>query len=188
MDGNRFTKATLVVAIAMTLTAAFGPAAWAQNAADDVGLGFKGLGARIGMVDPEDASSTIDLGIHIDAGEFARNLHLQPIAEYWSVGVDVGTADIDISDFSLGMDLLLDFPLQDSRVVPYVGGGLGMHWLKFDDGVVDESRTKLGLNLEGGVRTDVMPNLSLFGELRYNFVSDANQLKLLGGFTYRFVY
>jgi hypothetical protein len=44
------------------------------------------------------------------------------------------------------------------------------------------------LNLQGGIESDVMPNLAIFGELRYNFVSDANQLKILGGFTYKFIY
>jgi hypothetical protein len=33
-----------------------------------------------------------------------------------------------------------------------------------------------------------MPNLGLFGEVKYNFVSDVNQLKLMGGFTYNFIY
>ena len=192
MDRARFTKSALIAALMLVMTAAFGAPAQAQNAADNIGLGFKGLGARLGLVDPEGASSTLDLGIHIDAGEFARNLHLQPIAEYWSVGVEAGGFSVDISDFSLGMDLLLDFPLQDSRIVPYAGGGLGMHFLKYESNVpgedAEDSRNKLGLNLQGGVRNDVMPNLALFGEVRYNFISDANQLKLLGGFTYRFVY
>ena len=33
-----------------------------------------------------------------------------------------------------------------------------------------------------------MPNLSLFGEARYSFVSDANSFRILGGFTYNFIY
>jgi len=183
-----------VAALGIALTAvaslaAIAPQAVAQtttNNNEDVSLGFKGLGARIGLVDPEGASSTVDLGLHIDAGNVARNVRVSPLVEYWSVGV----ADIDFKDFAMGLDLAVDFPLQDSRLKPYVGGGVGLHWLSFDDPVTSDSDsdTKFGLNLMGGVLTEAMPNLSLFGELRYNFVSDANQLKILGGFTYRFIY
>jgi opacity protein-like surface antigen len=190
-----------VALVAITGLAAAAPRAWAQTTSstsartEDVSLGFKGMGARIGLVDPEGASSTVDLGVHVDAGEFARNVRLQPLVEYWSVGQDVtiqsSTYSVDLKDFSLGADINIDFPLQDSRVTPYAGGGLGLHWLKATNsapGGQEFSDTKLGLNLQGGVRTDAMPNLALFGELRYNFVSDANQLKILGGFTYRFIY
>ncbi|HET7498014.1 MAG TPA: outer membrane beta-barrel protein [Candidatus Eisenbacteria bacterium] len=189
-----------VALVAITGLAATAPRAWAQTSStsartEDVSLGFKGMGARIGLVDPEGASSTVDLGVHVDAGEFARNIHLQPIVEYWSVGQDVtilsSTYSVNSKDFSVGADINIDFPLQDSRVTPYAGGGLGLHWLKETNdapGGAEFSDTKLGLNLQGGVRTDAMPNLALFGELRYNFVSDANQLKILGGFTYRFIY
>ena len=186
-----------VALVAITGLAAAAPRAWAQTSSntsartEDVSLGFKGMGARIGLVDPEGASSTVDLGVHVDAGEFARNVRLMPIVEYWSVGQDVGPYNADLKDFSLGADINLDFPLQDSRVTPYAGGGIGLHWLKATTNVPnvpDQSDTKIGLSLQGGVRTDAMPNLALFGELRYNFVSDANQLKILGGFTYRFIY
>jgi len=175
MDRTRSRRATLSAALGIALVAvagfsAFAPAASAQTkrTTEDVGLGFKG-----------------------DAGELARNIRIAPIVEYWSVGQDVGPYNADLKDFSLGADLNIDFPLQDSRVTPYAGGGLGLHWIKATTNVpniADQSETKLGLNIQGGVRTDVMPNLALFGELRYNFVSDANQLKLLGGFTYRFIY
>lgn len=198
MDRTRSRRVTLLAALGVALVAVAGVASFASPAAaqtarasEDVGLGFKGLGARIGLVDPEGASSTLDLGFHIDAGELARNVHVSPIVEYWSVGQDVGQYHADKKDFSLGLDLSFDFPLQDSRITPYAGGGLGLHWLKSTSNVptvANQSRTKLGLNAQGGIRTDVMPNLALFGELRYNFVSDANQLKLLGGFTYRFIY
>ncbi len=197
MDRTRSRRVTLLAALGIALVAVAGVASFASTAAaqtnrtEDIGLGFKGIGARIGLVDPEGASSTLDLGFHIDFGELARNVHVSPIVEYWSVGQDVGPYNAQLKDFSLGLDLMFDFPLQDSRITPYAGGGLGLHFLKSETNVPDvddDSRTKLGLNAQGGIRTDVMPNLALFGELRYNFVSDANQLKLLGGFTYRFIY
>jgi len=189
-----------LAALAVTLCVFMGsaaPVAWAQGTStparsnEDVGLGFKGIGGRIGVVDPEDASTALDLGFHIDFGEIAQNIHIQPLAEYWSVGQDVGPYNADIKDLSFGADVMFDFPLQDSRFTPYAGGGLGLHFLSASSNVPnvpDQDHTKFGLNLQGGIQSDVMPNLAIFGELRYNFVSDANQLKILGGFTYKFIY
>lgn len=192
---NRISNGTraLVAAFGLVALVAAAPAAFAQETttAREAGLGFQGLGARLGFVDPEGASSTLELGVHVDAGQIVRGVRLQPVVEYWSLGQSIGPYDSDISDLSFGADVNVDFPLQDSRIVPYAGGGLGLHFLGFDStvpGVPDQSDTKLGLNIQGGIRNDIMPNLSLFGEARYNFVSDANQLKVLGGFTYRFVY
>ncbi|HZE19202.1 MAG TPA: opacity family porin [Candidatus Angelobacter sp.] len=151
------------------------------------GLGFQGLGARIGFVDPEGTSSTVDLGIHVDAGEFVQHVHIIPLVEYWKVGV----SGVDVSDLSIGSDINVDFPVEGGRVIPYAGGGLGLHFVKADDPFTPGasfSDTKLGLNLQGGIRNQVMPNLGIFGEVKYNFVSNVNQLKLMGGFTYNFIY
>lgn len=183
----------VVVAIGLASLAAAAPAAFAQQSttAREPSLGFQGIGVRLGLVDPEDASSTLEIGGHIDAGQIVKGVRLMPVIEYWSLGTDVGPYNSDTSDLSFGADVSVDFPLQNSRMVPYAGGGLGVHFFSFDTNVpniLDDSSTKLGLNIQGGIRNDVMPNLSIFGEARYNFVSDANQLKLLGGFTYRFIY
>ena len=179
---------------AVGLCCALSPAFAQQNqtaAHNDVGLGFKGIGGSIGLVDPEDASSALALGLHVDMGQVVRNVRLVPSMEYWSVGTDVGAYKADFSDLAFATDLKVDFPLQGGRFTPYLGGGLGLNFLSFDSTVpnVDSSNdTKFGLNVLGGMRNDVMPNLAIFGELRYSFVSDANQLKLLGGFTYKFIY
>ena len=77
------------------------------------------------------------------------------------------------------------------RITPYLGGGLGIHFLSVDTNAPGESNsddTKAGLNIQGGLRNQFMPNLSLFGEARYTFVSDANSFRILGGFTYNFIY
>ena len=151
------------------------------------GLGFQGLGARIGFVDPEGASSTVALGIHVDAGEFVQHVHVMPLAEYWKVGV----AGVDFSDFSIGTDVNVDFPVEGGRVIPYAGGGLGLHFVKASDPDFPNasfSDTKLGFNIQGGIRNQAMPNLGVFGEVKYSFVSDVNSLKIMGGFTYNFIY
>ena len=170
----------LVAVLASTNTA------WAQDAAaGSPGLGIKGVGVRLGLNDPEGASSALMYGVHVDAGEFVRNVHLLPSLEYWSVGV----SGADVSDLAVKLAVNFDFPLQDQRMVPYLGGGLGLHRVKADvPGIGSDSETKFGLDVQGGARNQFTPNLSLFGELGYTFVSDANQLRLQGGLTYHFIY
>lgn len=183
-------RAGLVLGLALFVAIAAAPA-FAQQAERTTGLGIKGIGVRLGLADPEDASSALLLGVHMDAGEFVRNVHVVPSIEYWNVGNDVGLYNADFSDLAFKLAVNFDFPLQDQRMVPYLGGGLGIHRLKFDTnapGFPDYSDTKFGLDVQGGARNQFTPNLSLFGELGYTFMSDANQLRLLGGLTYHFIY
>ena len=184
----RFT--TLLAAVGLLCA---GSPAWAQDhsaqAQSDVGLGVKGIGARIGYVDPEDVSGAAVLGLHMDAGTIVKGIHMMPYMEYWSAGVNVAGVNADMSDLAFAVDVDMDFPLQGSRMTPYLGAGLGLHFLSEDSNVGTSSDdTKLGLNIQGGIRNQVMPNISLFGEARYAFVSDASQLKFVGGFTYQFIY
>jgi opacity protein-like surface antigen len=178
----------LALVVAMAAAPAFAQQATTQSSS---GLGIKGIGVRLGLNDPEGASSALMYGVHVDAGEFVNNVHIIPSVEYWNVGNDVGPYNSDLSDLAFKLGVNFDFPLQDQRMVPYLGGGFGFHRLKFDSnapGFGDASDTKFGLDLQGGVRNQFTPNLSLFGELGYTFISDANQLRLLGGLTYHFIY
>ncbi len=187
MKGRTAAMAGLALAVALGLATP----ALAQYNNQPTGLGIRGLGVRLGLTDPEDASSALMYGVHIDAGSIVSNVRLIPSLEYWSVGTDVGVYNTDYSDLAIKLDANVDFPLQDQRLVPYLGGGLGLHRIKFDSNVPlvpDTSSNKLGFTIQGGMRNEFTPNLSLFGELGYSFVENANQLRLLGGFTYNFIY
>lgn len=190
MNLSTLRRIAVVSSLALFVAIAAAPAG-AQQSEQKAGLGLRGIGVRIGLADPEDASSALMFGGHVDAGEFVKNVHVIPSIEYWNVGNDVGAYNSDFSDLAFRLGVNLDFPLQDQRMVPYLGGGLGLHRFSFDTNVPNvpsSSDTKLGLDLQGGVRNQFTPNLSLFGELGYSFVSDANQLRLLGGLTYHFIY
>jgi hypothetical protein len=183
MNRNGSLLGALIVAAG--LTSLFSATAFAAETPESQGLGFRGLGARIGFVDPEGASSTVALGIHVDGGEFVRHVHVMPLVEYWKVGA----SGVDVSDLTIATDINVDFPVEGGKYIPYVGGGLGLHFVKADNpSGPDFSDTKLGLNIQGGLKNQVMPNLAIFGEVKYSFVSDVNQIKLMGGFTYNFIY
>ncbi len=191
MKRNALHLAALMVALTAVGLISTVPLASAQqrgSASSNSGLGFRGIGARIGYVDPENASGTAALGGHIDLGQFVRNVNLVPFVEYWSAGV----AGYDRSDFTVATNVNVDFPLQGGTLIPYLGGGLGLHFLKAElppgGRLWQDDDTKLGLHVLGGVRNQVMPNLGLFGELRFSLVDNTDQYKVMGGFTYYFVY
>jgi len=191
MKHSTLRRAALISGLALVVAISAAPALAQEAAKQSSGFGLKGIGVRLGLDDPEGASSALMYGVHVDAGEFVNNVHIIPSVEYWNVGNDVGPYNSDLSDLAFKLGVNFDFPLQDQRMVPYLGGGFGFHRLKFDTnapGVGDASDTKFGLDLQGGVRNQFTPNLSLFGELGYTFISDANQLRLLGGLTYLFIY
>ncbi len=179
-------RAGLLSGLAVLVAITMASPVFAQQADQTGGLGLKGLGVRAGLCDSEGASSALMYGVHLDAGEFVNNVHFVPAVEYWSVGVN----GVDNSDLAVRASINFDFPLQDQRMVPYLGGGFGMHRIKKDATTLTKETkdTKFGLDVQGGARNQFTPNLSLFGELGYSFVSDANQLRLLGGLTYHFIY
>lgn len=184
-------RASLLSGLAAFVVLTIASSAVAQTTEPSSGLGFKGLGVRVGLADPEDASSALMYGLHVDAGELVNNVHLIPSVEYWNVGNNVGPYNSDFSDVAFRLGVNFDFPLQDQRMVPYLGGGVGLHRFSFDTDVPDVDNvtdTKFGFDVQGGARNQFTPNLSLFGELGYSFVSDANTLRILGGLTYHFIY
>ena len=101
-------RSLLLVVLACALVGISSPAvAQDQSQTADPqnpGLGFRGIGARIGFVDPEDASSTVVWGAHVDAGTLVRNVHLVPYFKYWSAGAEVGGLSTDLSDLTVGDD------------------------------------------------------------------------------------
>ena len=73
-------------------------------------------------------------------------------------------------------------------VSPYAGVGLGMHFLHSEASIpagggfpamtVSDSRSKLGLDLGGGVSTAISPRSDLMGEIWYGVITDVSQFSM----------
>ena len=129
-----------------------------------------GAGGKLGMTNPEDMDQTVLLGGHIEM-ENQTHLHLMPNLMYWHVDHQ--------SDFNPNFDVYYHFG-EESRTVPYLGGGLGLNLRS--SSITDRSETDLGANLIGGLRFPGNSN-HYFVEGRYT-ASDVPQVAVLGGITF----
>ena len=158
-------------------------------------LGLKGVGGAIGFVSPENVNGTFSLGIFADNGTIAPRFNLESRLDYWSHSEENFGAKSSISDITLGARVKYMFEISDPRFQPYVGTGLGLHFLHdettipatfgFPAMTVSDSQTKLGLDLGGGVMMPLNPRVNVMGELWYGIVSDVNQFSLRVGVSSR---
>jgi len=158
------------------------------NRGDHSGLGFKGIGFDAGLVDPEGASSTIGFGAFADLGNIAPDVRLSSHLGYWNKSENEFGAEASVRDISIGARARYMFHVSSPKVQPYAGAGLGLHFFhtkaEFGGFSAEDSATKLGLDLGGGVATPVSPKTDLFGELWYT-VADLNQFAMKAGFSFR---
>lgn len=151
----------------MVVLAAAGTAA-AQD------FGYRGWGPRVGVsADPDQAFA----GIHIDFGEFARNVRFQP-------NIEAGLGD-DRLLLSFNLEAAYLFPIHQSWM-PYAGGGVGVNYVNFDEprGLSgDDDDTDLGINILGGVQRTRANAPDIFLELKIG-LSDSPDAKITFGWTF----
>ena len=89
--------------------------------------------------------------------------------------------------------------MTDSALRPFAGAGLSLHFLKVEATLpdmdlggliipgmsVEDSSTKLGLDLGGGMVTAINGKTDLIGELWYAVVSDIGQFSFKLGVLYK---
>ncbi len=170
-----------------------------QNAIAESDIGFKGVGARLGLVSPEDLDMTVSVGGFVNLGTVAQRVRLEPYMDYWSQSESSFGAEVSLRDFALGTKGLYNFPVSSPKIRPFAGAGLGMHFLKAKVSVPDidlggtiipgytleDSQTQLGLDLGGGIATGVSPTTDLLAEMWYTAVSDANQFAIRVGVEFK---
>jgi hypothetical protein len=194
--GGRMKRTALLVAMATCLLVSHEALAEGATAGNpDVGLGLKSLGIAIGYVSPEDVDGTFSIGVFADHGRITPNIAVESRLDYWSHSESEFGADASISDITLGARGKYFFEVSHPNLRPFAGAGLGLHFLHAEVTIpamggnpemkVEDSTTKLGLDLGGGIATSINPRMDFLGELWYGIVSDASQFSLRAGLSYR---
>jgi len=152
-------------------------------------LGPKGVGAFLGYVNPEHVDATLGFGAVVDMGTVMPMLGVDIEALYWSKSWDGAGFESSVKDIAISVHGKYRFPMPNSPVKPYAGGGPGIHFLKADSewsllGQTQSSSssdTKFGFDLLGGGEYEASPQIDVFAEVRFSLVSDFNQFSILGG-------
>jgi hypothetical protein len=149
-------------------------------------LGPKCMGGFLGYVDPEHVGGTIGLGVVVDMGTLIPKLGLDLEMLYWSKSKGPSDREITWRDFTLAAHTKYRFSLPRSSVEPYLGGGIGPHFVKTEHEQTNASGsdTKFALHLLAGAEYPASLKTTLFGEWRYAVVSDLNQFAIFVGAKY----
>ncbi|MBU0507849.1 porin family protein [bacterium] len=159
------------------------------------GIGFKGIGPRIGYVDPEsDLDGTVEFGVAFEFGEFVPQLHWDGSVSFWSTGQDWDYYDGNshhkydwtLRDFVLRSGV--NYHFLEGDWVPYAGGGLGLHFYSWDysgaPNWANSSDTEFGFYIDGGIEHAF--NEKWLGQLQLQFdFADPDQTALLFNLIYR---
>lgn len=139
-------------------------------------IGLKGIGPRIGFVDPNGPDGTFTLGVVADMGTFAENVPWEIAATWWSSGEEwrsPGGVEYDWSytDIALRTTAAYLFDL-GGDLKAYPGGGLALHFMSFDwEGYTGggESETDISIMLLGGFQFPIAEKWHGQVELQFEF-------------------
>jgi hypothetical protein len=159
------------VAIALVATAA-------SAAQPDIGV--KGVGVRLGYVDPESSwDGTVEFGADMQLGEWIPQLKWDASISYWKSTLSWGylSSNYDWSLSDIAIRTGVNYELLKGPWVPYVGGGLGLHMYSFDYSNAPNypgthSDSKLGLYLDGGVTHNFNAQWSGQAQLQFDFADN----------------
>jgi opacity protein-like surface antigen len=154
-------------------------------------LGLERIGAAVGYVSPEQLDGTFSIGAFADMGTLTPRISLEPRIDFWSWSDESFGAKTLISDVTLGARGKYWFEVANSKLHPFAGAGLGIHFLHakvdipaqggFPASTTEDSRNKLGLDLGGGLESPMNDRMDFHAEVWYGIVSDVNQLSLRVG-------
>lgn len=171
-----------------------------QNARAASDVGFKGAGVKLALVDPDNVDMAVGFGGFVDLGRVTNEIQLEPFVDYWSQTESQFGAELSVRDLAFGMRGKYNFPVSSMKVQPYAGAGLGIHMLKAQVSIedqdlggglilpgytVEDSFTRLGLDLGGGMATHLSPTTDLLAEMWYGIVSDVNQFSVRVGVEFK---
>jgi hypothetical protein len=170
----------------------------AQNAMAQSDLGFKAIGAQIGMVSPENLDTTFGLGIFADHGYLTPMIKLESHIDYWGWSEDFNGGTTSIRDIAIGARCKYMFETSSPKIRPFAGAGLGIHFLHAEVDIpaqdfggfvvpaqhAEDSTTRLGLDIGGGMEMPVNPNANFLAEAWYGIVSDVSHISIRVGMSW----
>lgn len=139
-------------------------------------LRLTGYGLRTGASLDDDLTQFL-IGGHIDLGRLARDVRFQPF-------LTAGFGD-DALSLLLAGEVHYLFPVNPSTstIEPYVGAGVGLNHVDFDDPGDDD--TEAALLVVGGIESPIQRGLRLFGEARF-VIADQTVFRLETGLTWAY--
>ena len=172
----------------------------AANVSAAANLALRGIGLKVGIVNPEDVDLTLGAGLIFDLGTVHPNIALESYAGFWSQTEEVYGSEFRVRDFAFGAKGKYMFKISNPSVQPFAGAGLGLHFVSANaetppfsfGGItipgysVGDTDTELGLDLGGGLRIDTGSRFSFVGEGWFTLVSDVNHFSLMAGAVYMF--
>ena len=163
------------------------------------GFGLNRLGVEAGLVDPEAAGGTIGFGAFAELGNLSPDIQMSTHLGYWSKSEGGFGMEASIRDVSLTARAKYMFHVSSQKVQPYAGAGLGMHFFNskvevpdMDMGggnvipgfTVEDSATKLGLDIGGGMVTPLNPKTNFVLDLWYT-LADVDQFAMKAGVSFQ---
>lgn len=125
-------------------------------------IGYSGWSGKMGYnFDTEDVS----LGGELNMGTITRDVHLVPQLEIDFFG--------EIKKFGIASSFQYFLPTNNS-FDPYVGTGLDIIHMEYDDGNVESRETDFKLHLLGGIEFHLRNNWELFFEIKTRFIDDSD--------------
>ncbi len=163
-----------------------------QTSFAQTNLRLRGVGAQMGLVDPEHINSAFGFGGILELGTLLPGIHLEANIDYWKKTDRTGSIRTRFRDTAAGGTLKFFFKTANPDLRPFVASGVALHFVKssipvegpggiFGNPNLESSDTKLGLDLGGGLNYRLNSQFDLFGDLRYRVVSDLNQFELKFG-------
>lgn len=167
-----------------------------QSAMAQSDIGFKRGGAALSIVSPDELDTAFGVGVFADLGTMAPRWGLEARLDWWGQSEEAFGAEASFSDITLGARTKYYFPTSNTNLRPFMGGGLGLHFLSVEVEVFDpfsgttmsaeDSETRVGFDIGGGVATSLSPRTDLLAEAWYSIVSDFDQLSLRIGISQAF--
>ena len=160
----------------------------ASEAMAQSNLGLKRLGVAVGYVSPEQLDGTFSVGAFADMGTLTPRISLEPRLDFWSWSNESFGVKSSFSDLTLGARGKYWFDVANTRLRPFAGAGLGVHFFHgkveipasggFPAETVESDENRLGLDLGGGISAPMNDRIDFHAEAWYGIVTDVNQFSL----------